>query len=163
VKFETSKIKSKKTTQGVKIKTQGDFQMRVSVKPAGAGVKASARRTMRLFGFLVTALVINTGCGKQVTLTDLQLLQHDTSPETPVVSFSTKIKPALDSKCTSCHAGILANYSALMGSGWVVPAKSANSKFYTKIVPGQSMAPFTQGTSLLPDIQSWIDAGAQDN
>jgi hypothetical protein len=135
--------------------------------------KAAARSWFSLFccGIFILCLGFNTGCGKEITITYLdQGSENDPNPDpspTPppgnLLSFASKVNPTLQTKCAGCHGSVLGSYSALMNSGWVSKGDASNSKLYTKMLPGQSMAGYASGTSLVSDVKTWIDQGALNN
>ncbi len=86
------------------------------------------------------------------------------------VSFSNEMQPFFDAKCITCHngSGIPLNltspgsYDALINGNYIDTDNPANSKLYTKILPGESMLEYASPAEREMTLV-WIEEGAINN
>jgi len=86
------------------------------------------------------------------------------------VSFSNEMQPFFDAKCITCHngSGIPLNltspgsYDALINGNYIDTDNPANSKLYTKILPGESMSEYASPAEREMTLV-WIEEGAINN
>ena len=96
------------------------------------------------------------------------------TPPPPVIvndpiSFSKDIQPIFNAECISCHPSVYKpdltvnkSYNALKSGGYVPDTIPANSKLYTKVYTGGSMATYTNAANV-ELIRRWIVAGAKND
>jgi hypothetical protein len=93
-------------------------------------------------------------------------------PEAPAgdISYVNDMQPFFDAKCVSCHNGTgiplnleaSVSYDAIHNGGFIDGTTPANSKLYTKIIPGGSMETYATTTERSMTLL-WIEQGAKNN
>ncbi|ULQ55131.1 hypothetical protein KJS94_10815 [Flavihumibacter rivuli] len=84
-----------------------------------------------------------------------------------VISYSTRVQPILNNKCTGCHNNNLASAGINLTNYTGVRTVALNGKLYGSIAHLAGYSPMPQG-SKLPDceiatIKKWIDNGSPNN
>jgi hypothetical protein len=119
-----------------------------------------SRITLLLFGGIIAlAVFVTTSCEKEY---------YVPFPTPEEVSFTQDVQPFFNAKCTNCHGNAAPNlespdsYTNLINGGYIDVDNPANSKLYTAIDIGGSMAGYaTQEDRAL--ILKWIEQGALNN
>jgi mono/diheme cytochrome c family protein len=92
------------------------------------------------------------------------------APVAKNVSYSAEMQPFFDANCVSCHNGTgiplnleaSVSYDAIHDGGYIDGTTPANSKLYTKIIPGGSMETYATTTERSMTLV-WIEEGAKNN
>ena len=117
--------------------------------------------TLTIFGIVFT-LTFLSSCEKAYLVPEEQGIEN--------VSYSTEMQPFFDAKCTTCHngSGIPLNlvspgsYDALINGNYIDTGDPANSKLYSKIMPGESMSEYASPAEREMTLV-WIVEGANNN
>jgi len=88
--------------------------------------------------------------------------------DTDEVSFSTFVKPIIESHCQGCHSGNTPSGGIDLTTHSNIQIYANNGKLYGAIAHQPGFEAMPQGGAKLEDctiekIKSWIDAGAEDN
>lgn len=83
-------------------------------------------------------------------------------------TYALHIKPIIDAKCNSCHAGNFASGNIRLDSYTEVMKYVNNGSFMGSINQVSNYSPMPKNSSKLPacqiqTLQQWIDAGATNN
>ncbi len=118
---------------------------------------------------LVATIGFMSSCEKQYFVPE-PVDPDDTSTTVDTVFFATDMQPFFDKSCVgSCHNGggipldlsPGVSYDAIINGGYI-SSPATNSKLYTKLLPGESMAQYA--TNAERDMTlDWIEQGALNN
>jgi uncharacterized membrane protein len=93
---------------------------------------------------------------------------HCDQCDTLNVTYSGKIKPILDGKCTGCHSGSSPSGGISLSAYNGVQAVALNGRLFGAVNHSAGFVPMPQGGNKLPQceidaIRIWTDAGAPNN
>lgn len=87
--------------------------------------------------------------------------------DTSNVTYSSYIKPLVDSRCTSCHSGGSPSGGIDLTTYAGIKTQVDNGKFYGAIAQLDGFIPMPQGDRLsdcdISKVKIWVDKGAQQN